>query len=221
MIAYFALNDAFVQAGDGTTTATILSAAFVAEGMKIVAAGANPVQLTRGMDKTIKHLVKELKELSKDVEDSELASVAAVSAGGNNEVCAIALNLVVALRKCVLANTTSRWRNFECWFPALQGHLPVFSYQCVEYSGREDVCAKHDVWHCIWNSVALCHANVDHAYVQYLQWYQCLQCTSLRMGSLGHSTILVFRALMPRAVYSLGLDNLIHVEPLDNLLSVN
>jgi chaperonin GroEL (HSP60 family) len=80
----------FGQAGDGTTTATILSAAFVAEGMKIVAAGANPVQLTRGMDKTVKHLVKELAKLSKDVEDSELASVASVSAGGNDEASAAA-----------------------------------------------------------------------------------------------------------------------------------
>eukprot|EP00240_Pyramimonas_obovata_P000512 CAMPEP_0118932850 /NCGR_PEP_ID=MMETSP1169-20130426/10653_1 /TAXON_ID=36882 /ORGANISM="Pyramimonas obovata, Strain CCMP722" /LENGTH=598 /DNA_ID=CAMNT_0006875553 /DNA_START=13 /DNA_END=1809 /DNA_ORIENTATION=+ len=74
------------QAGDGTTTATILSAAFIAEGMKIVAAGTNPVQLTRGMDKTTKHLVAKLKEFSKDVADDELASVASVSAGGNQEV---------------------------------------------------------------------------------------------------------------------------------------
>eukprot|EP00238_Polyblepharides_amylifera_P008862 CAMPEP_0196579298 /NCGR_PEP_ID=MMETSP1081-20130531/19840_1 /TAXON_ID=36882 /ORGANISM="Pyramimonas amylifera, Strain CCMP720" /LENGTH=603 /DNA_ID=CAMNT_0041898831 /DNA_START=88 /DNA_END=1899 /DNA_ORIENTATION=+ len=74
------------QAGDGTTTATILSAAYIAEGMKIVAAGANPVQLTRGMDATSKFLVKQLKELSKDVEDSELASVASISAGGNMEI---------------------------------------------------------------------------------------------------------------------------------------
>jgi hypothetical protein len=75
-----------LQAGDGTTTATVLSAAFVQEGMKVVAAGANPVQLTRGMDKTVKHLVKTLASLSKEVEDSELAAVASVSAGGNDEV---------------------------------------------------------------------------------------------------------------------------------------
>jgi len=74
------------MAGDGTTTATILSAAIIAEGMKIVAAGANPVQLTRGIDKTIKALVVELAKLSKEVEDSELADVATVSAGGNVEV---------------------------------------------------------------------------------------------------------------------------------------
>lgn len=74
------------EAGDGTTTATILSAAFIKEGMKIVAAGANPIQLTRGMDKTVSALVKELKGLSKEVEDEELAYVASVSAGGNMEV---------------------------------------------------------------------------------------------------------------------------------------
>lgn len=54
-------NDA---AGDGTTTATVLSAALIAEGMKVVAAGANPVQVTRGMDKTVKALVGKLREIS-------------------------------------------------------------------------------------------------------------------------------------------------------------
>jgi len=74
------------QAGDGTTTATVLSAAMIAEGMKIVMAGTNPVQLTRGMDKTVKALVEVLKGLSKDVADDELAKVASISAGGNMEV---------------------------------------------------------------------------------------------------------------------------------------
>jgi chaperonin GroEL len=73
-------------AGDGTTTATILSAAMIAEGMKIVIAGANPVQVTRGIDKTVKFLVKELAELSTEVRDQDLASVATVSAGGNEEI---------------------------------------------------------------------------------------------------------------------------------------
>ena len=72
-------------AGDGTTTATILSAAIIAEGMKIVAAGTNPVQLTRGIEKTVAALVKELRALSVDVSDDDLANVATVSAG-NNEV---------------------------------------------------------------------------------------------------------------------------------------
>ncbi|PRW61354.1 ru large subunit-binding subunit chloroplastic isoform A [Chlorella sorokiniana] len=73
-------------AGDGTTTATILSAAMIAEGMKIVAAGANPVQLIRGMDKTVEHLVAELKKLAQDVTDEELKDVATVSAGGNDKI---------------------------------------------------------------------------------------------------------------------------------------
>jgi chaperonin GroEL len=74
-------------AGDGTTTATILSAAFIAEGLKIVAAGTNPVQLTRGMEKTVAALVQELKGMSTEVRtDTDLANVAAISAGGNAEI---------------------------------------------------------------------------------------------------------------------------------------
>ena len=73
-------------AGDGTTTATILSAAIIAEGMKIVAAGTNPVQLTRGIEKTVAALVKELQKISVDVTDDDLINVATVSAGGNEVV---------------------------------------------------------------------------------------------------------------------------------------
>ncbi|KAJ6821273.1 ruBisCO large subunit-binding protein subunit beta, chloroplastic [Iris pallida] len=53
---------------------------------QVVAAGANPVQITRGIEKTAKALVAELKLMSKEVEDSELADVAAVSAGNNYEI---------------------------------------------------------------------------------------------------------------------------------------
>ena len=73
-------------AGDGTTTATVLSAAMITEGMKIVMAGTNPVQLTRGMETTVAKLIGVLKDLSKEVSDEELANVASVSAGGNMEV---------------------------------------------------------------------------------------------------------------------------------------
>ena len=74
------------EAGDGTTTATVLSAAMIAEGMKIVMAGTNPVQLTRGMEKTVAALVDVLKGISKEVADDELAKVASISAGGNIEI---------------------------------------------------------------------------------------------------------------------------------------
>ncbi|CAM6010781.1 unnamed protein product [Sphagnum balticum] len=73
-------------AGDGTTTSVVLAQGLITEGVKVVAAGANPIQITRGIDKTISALIKELKLLSKEVEDSELADVAAVSAGNNEEV---------------------------------------------------------------------------------------------------------------------------------------
>ena len=67
--------------GDGTT-ATVLSAAMITEGMKCVA-GTNPVQLTRGMETTVAKLIDVLKDLSEEVSDEELANVASVSAGGN------------------------------------------------------------------------------------------------------------------------------------------
>eukprot|EP00667_Euglena_gracilis_P001877 EG_transcript_1878 len=97
------------QAGDGTTTAIILSHAFITEGMKIVAAGANPVQLTRGMEKTVTYLVQELKKLSKEVEDNELAYVASVSAGGNMEVGEMISNAMARVgRRGVISLEESR-----------------------------------------------------------------------------------------------------------------
>ena len=54
-------------AGDGTTTSVVLAQGMIAEGMKVVAAGANPIQITRGIDKTVVALVAALKEMSKEV----------------------------------------------------------------------------------------------------------------------------------------------------------
>ncbi|KAI3716335.1 hypothetical protein L6452_23601 [Arctium lappa] len=73
-------------AGDGTTTSVVLAQGLITEGVKVVAAGANPIQITRGIERTTKALVEELKLMSKEVEDSELADVAAVSAGNNYEI---------------------------------------------------------------------------------------------------------------------------------------
>ncbi|KAG9141109.1 hypothetical protein Leryth_001616 [Lithospermum erythrorhizon] len=73
-------------AGDGTTTSVVLAQGLITEGVKVVAAGANPIQITRGIERTTKSLVAELKLMSKEVEDSELADVAAVSAGNNYEI---------------------------------------------------------------------------------------------------------------------------------------
>src|SRR5258706_9185290 len=68
-------------AGDGTTTATVLAQAIVTEGLKVVAAGANPMLVKRGLDKGAEALVAELKSLAKPVRDrADIAHVAAISA---------------------------------------------------------------------------------------------------------------------------------------------
>ncbi|TXG46370.1 hypothetical protein EZV62_028133 [Acer yangbiense] len=73
------------------------------ESRLVVAAGANPVLITRGMEKTTKALVAELKSISKEVEDSELADVAAVSAGNNYEVGNMIAGAMSKVgRKCVV-----------------------------------------------------------------------------------------------------------------------
>jgi chaperonin GroEL len=74
-------------AGDGTTTATVLAHAMVKEGLKNVAAGANPIALKRGIDKAVKFLVDKIAEHARPVEDSKaIAQVAAISAGNDEEV---------------------------------------------------------------------------------------------------------------------------------------
>jgi len=73
-------------AGDGTTTAAILAQALIHEGLKNVTAGANPVALRRGIEKTIQALVKEIQAVAKPVEGDAIAQVATVSAGNDEEV---------------------------------------------------------------------------------------------------------------------------------------
>nr|WP_269446177.1 chaperonin GroEL [Gloeobacter violaceus] len=74
-------------AGDGTTTACVLAQSLVKEGLKNVAAGSNPMNLKRGMEKTVRHLVAELEKVAKPVEGSQaIAQVAAVSAGNDDEI---------------------------------------------------------------------------------------------------------------------------------------
>jgi chaperonin GroEL len=74
-------------AGDGTTTATVLAQAMVKEGLKAVAAGMNPMDLKRGIDKAVAASVEELKGLSKPCEDAkEIAQVGTVSANSDESV---------------------------------------------------------------------------------------------------------------------------------------
>ena len=75
------------NAGDGTTTATVLAQAFIREGMKAVAAGMNPMDLKRGIDKAVGAAVAELKTLSKPSSTSkEIAQVGAISANSDHNI---------------------------------------------------------------------------------------------------------------------------------------
>src|SRR5262245_33763439 len=74
-------------AGDGTTTATVLAQAIVKEGAKAVAAGANPMDLKRGVDQAVQAVVNQLKAKSKKVTNNEeIARVGTVSANGDTEI---------------------------------------------------------------------------------------------------------------------------------------
>ena len=75
------------NAGDGTTTATVLAQAIVDEGMKFVAAGMNPMDLKRGIDKAVGAAIAELKKLSKTTTTSkEIAQVGSISANSDSEI---------------------------------------------------------------------------------------------------------------------------------------
>ena len=75
------------EAGDGTTTATVLAQAIVREGLKQVAAGLNPMDLKRGIDLATSKVVDEIKKMARDVKDSdEVAQVGTISANGEAEI---------------------------------------------------------------------------------------------------------------------------------------
>ncbi len=74
-------------AGDGTTTATILTQAIFTEGLKAIASGANPVYVKRGIDKAVSTIVEKLKEMSKEVSGrNEIEQVATISANNDPEI---------------------------------------------------------------------------------------------------------------------------------------
>jgi len=75
------------EAGDGTTTATVLAQCIVREGCKAVAAGMNPMDLKRGIDKAVESVVAELQKMSKPIKTSgEISQVGTVSANGEKEI---------------------------------------------------------------------------------------------------------------------------------------
>ena len=74
-------------AGDGTTTATVLAQAIYREGSKLVAAGHNPMEIKRGIDKAVEAVVESLKKMAKPTKDpKEIAQVGTISANGDKEI---------------------------------------------------------------------------------------------------------------------------------------
>ena len=75
-------------AGDGTTTATVLAQAIITAGLKNVAAGANPMDLKRGIDKAVAEIVKNLKKISKEVgsDNSKIEQIATISANNDEAI---------------------------------------------------------------------------------------------------------------------------------------
>jgi chaperonin GroEL len=78
-------------AGDGTTTATVLAQAIISAGLKNVAAGANPMDLKRGIDKAVREVVKNLRKISKEVgsDNSKIEQIATISANNDEAIGAL------------------------------------------------------------------------------------------------------------------------------------
>ena len=90
------------KAGDGTTTATVLARALFAEGLKMVAAGHDPMSLKRGIDRAVKKIVDELKSLSKPTKDpKEIAQVGTISANNDSTIGSISANADESIGKTI------------------------------------------------------------------------------------------------------------------------
>jgi chaperonin GroEL len=86
-LAYEVANKTNDVAGDGTTTATVLAQAMVKEGLRQVAAGANPMDLKRGIESAVEQVVKEIGSMARDIETSdEIAHVASISANNDDSI---------------------------------------------------------------------------------------------------------------------------------------
>jgi chaperonin GroEL len=85
-LAYEVANKTNDVAGDGTTTATVLAQAMVREGLRQVAAGANPMDLKRGIETAVEAVVKAIGDLSTPIEAKSVAAVASISANNDNTI---------------------------------------------------------------------------------------------------------------------------------------
>jgi len=104
------------KAGDGTTTAAVLAQAIISAGLKYVTGGANPMDLKRGIDKAVKKVIENLKEMSQEVGDDyeKIKNVALISANGDEEIAqaiadamkAVSLHGVITIEEAKGIETT-------------------------------------------------------------------------------------------------------------------
>jgi chaperonin GroEL len=109
------------KAGDGTTTATVLAEAIYSEGLRNVAAGANPLDLKRGMEKAVKAVIKHLEKLSKPIKDkNEIEQVATISANNDKEIGQIIANAMERVGKDGTI-TVEEAKGFETTLEVVEG----------------------------------------------------------------------------------------------------
>ena len=109
------------KAGDGTTTATVLAEAIYSEGLRNVAAGANPLDLKRGMEKAVKTVIKNLEKLSKSIKDKhEIEQVATISANNDKEIGQIIANAMDKVGKDGTI-TVEEAKGFETTLEVVEG----------------------------------------------------------------------------------------------------
>ncbi len=108
-------------AGDGTTTATLLAQAIFREGLKNVTAGANPMEIKRGIDEAVKVVVAELKKISRPITSSkEIAQVATLSANGDEEIGKLIADAMDKVGKDGVI-TVEESRNIDTYLEVVEG----------------------------------------------------------------------------------------------------
>lgn len=109
------------KAGDGTTTATVLAEVIYSEGLRMVTAGANPMELKKGIEKGVEAVVSHLKTLSKPIKDSkEITQVATISANGDEEIGAMIAQAMDRVGKDGVI-TVEEAKTFETTLKVVQG----------------------------------------------------------------------------------------------------
>ena len=109
------------KAGDGTTTATLLAEAIYSEGLRNVTAGANPIEVKRGVEKAVKTITDEIKKLSKPITNkTEIEQVATISANGDTEIGTLIANAMEKVGKDGTI-TVEEGKGFETTLDVVEG----------------------------------------------------------------------------------------------------